>query len=541
MRRFHAHALSTTADRRRAAVALALTLAVAALLLCASSALAASTAAPRGIVNAGLVGKPAHMSMPVSPWAAKPLPVPDGTAGGPRAVVPKSATLLLHDSFEGGSSLWNVTGAPTWAATTYRASDGSWSAYCAGTWTTPPGYYYNNMNATMYTGPFNLTNATAAEFDWDMWLSSELNYDHQFAWVSVNGGATWNGIAFSGYIPWTRYYLNLGNIPGYGSVLGYSQVWVAFTFTSDSTNVYEGSYIDNVDVYATYPVVDTTPPVTTVSGWDNNWHSSPVTLTFYATDTGGSGVNHTEYRVDGASWTTGTQVTIPAPANTQHIYTVDYRSVDNAANVEAYHTCQVKIDTSPADTTPPTTTASGWDSNWHNMPVTVNFSASDNSGGSGVAYTEYQVDGGAATHSTWVTIQAPAGGGNDGTHTISYRSVDNSGNQEAWKTCTVKIDTVGPATTATSVTVKRYHTATFRFSVSDSLSPQIKWKVTVKTLLGANKGGFHSAGWVSDANPYWVAKVPITLKKGTYRYYVCASDLAGNTQRSLGSAKLKVK
>jgi hypothetical protein len=105
-----------------------------------------------------------------------------------------------------------------------------------------------------------------------------------------------------------------------------------------------------------HPPTDTTPPVTSVSGDDASWHSTPVTVSFSASDPApnASGVAYTEYRVDGGVWTRGTQVVVPAPPDVKVTHTVGYRSVDNAGNLEAEKSCQVKIDTSlPADTVGP--------------------------------------------------------------------------------------------------------------------------------------------------------------------------------------------
>ena len=46
------------------------------------------------------------------------------------------------------------------------------------------------------------------------------------------------------------------------------------------------------------------------------------------------------------------------------------------------------------DVTPPTTTVTGADARWHDTAVTLTFTAVDNGGGSGVAYTQYELDAG---------------------------------------------------------------------------------------------------------------------------------------------------
>ena len=84
-----------------------------------------------------------------------------------------------------------------------------------------------------------------------------------------------------------------------------------------------------------------------------------------------------------------------------------------------------------SDLTAPTTKVSGAGVAWHDKPVTLHFTASDNAGGTGVAYTEYSLDGGATwTKGRAVTISAPADHANDGIHTVFYRSADKAGNLE---------------------------------------------------------------------------------------------------------------
>ena len=93
----------------------------------------------------------------------------------------------------------------------------------------------------------------------------------------------------------------------------------------------------------------------------------------------------------------------------------------------------------PTDLTAPTTSVAGADAAWHDSPVTLTFSAVDT--GSGVAYTEFDVDGTGWQKGSTVTIQAPADHSNDGIHTVLYRSADNAGNVETPHSCQVMINT----------------------------------------------------------------------------------------------------
>ncbi len=202
-----------------------------------------------------------------------------------------------------------------------------------------------------------------------------------------------------------------------------------------------------------YPGSDTTPPVTVASGYDSAWHDSPVQVTLTATDnSGGRGVKSITYSIDGGASTTvaaaSTQVTIAAPADHSNdgVHTLSFYATDNAGNQETAQSVTVKI-----DTTPPVAVASGYDSAWHDSPVQVTLTATDNSGGSGVKSITYSIDGAApttvATASTQVTIAAPADHSNDGVHTLSFYATDNAGNQEAAQSVSVKIDTTPPTTT----------------------------------------------------------------------------------------------
>ena len=129
------------------------------------------------------------------------------------------------------------------------------------------------------------------------------------------------------------------------------------TTTADSAKV-------NID--RTAPSTDATAP----TGWTNK----PQTVTLAARDAL-SGVKATHYILDpapGAVAQTGTSVAVAGDG----LHTLEYWSEDNAGNVEAHKTVQVKIDgTSPtiSHTQSPAANANGW----NNANVTVHFVCSD--------------------------------------------------------------------------------------------------------------------------------------------------------------------
>ena len=128
------------------------------------------------------------------------------------------------------------------------------------------------------------------------------------------------------------------------------------THTIEYRSVDKAGNTENINSCQVEIVTDITAPVTTVSGADDTWHNTPVTLTFSASDPppNSSGIAYTEWQIDSGSWTQSGTCTVPAPADHSGdaVHIVSYRSMDNDGNIEAVKTCQVKI-----DTTGPTTTA----------------------------------------------------------------------------------------------------------------------------------------------------------------------------------------
>lgn len=159
-----------------------------------------------------------------------------------------SAGVIFSDGFE-GSAKWTVEGSPTWGVTTYRAASGSRSAYCAGSAVSAPGPYLNNMDARMVAGPFDLSSAGSGSLDFDLYLDTERGYDYCSYLISTDGdnfyGAGWSGLNGNSHVSVDLTHVSDGS-GGYRSVCGRSRVWIMFRFTSDSANVYEGAYVDNV-------------------------------------------------------------------------------------------------------------------------------------------------------------------------------------------------------------------------------------------------------------------------------------------------------
>jgi PKD repeat protein/plastocyanin len=165
---------------------------------------------------------------------------------------------------------------------------------------------------------------------------------------------------------------------------------------SPGNHAYEGTPANMVVDYfrvtrsgdePTCPDDDVEPPATTATGAeDGGSYPGGVELTLTAADEGenASGVAATEYRIDGGEWVEsagGESVTVIVDDVGQH--TVDYRSRDEAGNLEVPKSISFAVTPSGGeDTTAPVTTAaldpaSPGAGGTYDGPVGVNLSATD--------------------------------------------------------------------------------------------------------------------------------------------------------------------
>jgi len=182
-------------------------------------------------------------------------------------------------------------------------------------------------------------------------------------------------------------------------------------------------------------VVDDTPPATvpaigapTYSGTDT-FVTSASTITLTATDGGVTpvGVTYTEYRIDGGPWNPyGAPFTVAVEGS----HMVNFRSMDRLGSAEAPLAATLFV-----DDTPPATTITPGAGTYAEL---VAFALAATDAGSGVARTEYAVDGGSwITYTGQFTLAA-------GDHVIAYRSTDRVDNQEADREVSVHVGTPPP-------------------------------------------------------------------------------------------------
>jgi len=110
-------------------------------------------------------------------------------------------------------------------------------------------HYSDNLDSWMICGPFDFSNAADVFVDFGLWLDTEIYYDWLYFGASVDN-LTYDVNYWSGYSDgWTDQALWLS------AYAGYSQVWLAWIFSSDESNSteYEGAWVDEISVW-TYEV-----------------------------------------------------------------------------------------------------------------------------------------------------------------------------------------------------------------------------------------------------------------------------------------------
>jgi hypothetical protein len=169
------------------------------------------------------------------------------------------------------------------------------------------------------------------------------------------------------------------------------------------------------------------------------------------------------------------------------------------------------------DTTPPVTTSTlagtMGRNNWYISAVTVTLSATDPPGSKSplnVNHTYYKIDSG-----SWNEYNTPFIVSTDGQHTVSYYSVDKTGNTETTKTVSFKIDKTPPTITLTKQQIDFFHVK-FTAEASDMTSDMDCVEFSLAGVLQYN----------DTSSPYewtWTGM-------GNYTVTATAYDKAGNSQ-----------
>ncbi|MBI1921559.1 MAG: hypothetical protein HYS23_10840 [Geobacter sp.] len=277
----------------------------------------------------------------------------------------------------------------------------------------------------------------------------------------------------------------------------------------------------NVETFQTFTAtVDNTPPTSVLTVGDpkftspagENFATRDSLFTVTATDSL-SGVAATQLKLGSGSWDAFASFTLAG----EGAHTFQYRSQDNLTNEETAKAYTVTIDNTPPVTgisagAPQYTAQDGTLYVSGATPVTL--TATDNA--SGVARTEFKVDGGA-----WMSY-APFTVAAEGEHVIAYRSIDNVGNIEPEKSITITVDNTPPVSAITTGTPqheaggKLYVTGAtnFTISASDNLSDVVKSEYRID-------GGT------------WISYAPFTISgEGAHAIEFRSQDNVGNLEEA---------
>jgi len=170
---------------------------------------------------------------------------------------------VVEEDFEGPpAQLWTFydygqQGLYYWGQRDCRYYSGTHSAWAVGGGTSGLGLschadYPADVDSRMEYGPFSLEDATAADLRFTFWLNRGNAYDRdEFCWSAGSSSAELlnNEMCLTfDTNAWSPMTLDLGD-PNAINLLGRSQVWIAFRFTSYGIGPQaEGAYVDDVVV-----------------------------------------------------------------------------------------------------------------------------------------------------------------------------------------------------------------------------------------------------------------------------------------------------
>ncbi|TLM78476.1 MAG: hypothetical protein FDZ70_04265, partial [Actinobacteria bacterium] len=248
---------------------------------------------------------------------------------------------------------------------------------------------------------------------------------------------------------------------------------------------------------------DTLPPVTTSNvPTTPTWVQAPFGLVLTAFDAS-STVASTLYSLDGGDPDQAYTTTVSVA--TEGTTTVKFHSTDSEGNVEAVKTATLTVDGSaPYTSTNCTGTYDG--------TATIHLTATDSL--SGVAYTQYQIDGGIVKFGTDFSDT------NIGTHTVTYHSVDVVGNHEVDRvtTYTVRVPDSDPPITIDNIS-------------SSWLNSQVTVSLSATDPITGMKATYVSTDGAYPTTAYYSWPITFTVSTpGTTTVKFYSEDLRGNIE-----------
>jgi len=285
-----------------------------------------------------------------------------------------------------------------------------------------------------------------------------------------------------------------------------------FSFQADGSHAidyYATDYSGNNETQRSVTVkIDSAAPSSSVQlagtqAGDGSYISS-VDVTVTSTDAT-SGVQSTQYRVDGGAWRSYSTA-FPVSGNGTH--TVDYYATDVAGNVESSKSSVVRI--SGSSFGPPVTVlnvaGTAGQNGWYISLVNVTLTATSPSG-TGI-FTMYSIDGSGWTQyaQTFMLME--------GRHTLDYQSWDTAGFVEPKASTSIDVDLTPPALDGSPTGVVTTPDVTITWTGTDGSSGIARYEVSI------DGGPAESVGMTTSLTRRW--------SDGDHTVRVTAYDAAGN-------------
>ena len=147
---------------------------------------------------------------------------------------------LAENDAESGAGAWTTVGSG-WAIVQPNAvtPTRAWNE-------SPSGNYGNNANLSLVSPSIDATGMESPVLSFRSWCDTEATYDYGHVDISTNNGGSWTQDLFTcdGDPQWRDVRIELPQ------VAGASQVKIRFRFTSDSSQVDDGWYIDDIRLLA---------------------------------------------------------------------------------------------------------------------------------------------------------------------------------------------------------------------------------------------------------------------------------------------------
>ena len=208
-----------------------------------------------------------------------------------------------------------------------------------------------------------------------------------------------------------------------------------------------------------------------------------------------------------------------------------------ASSLSEWLSASTTVTITVRDTTDPTVGASGVPAGWVRSAPTVRLAAQDDTA---VSAIEYRDDADAA----WQMYDQGTNGvkvTSEGVSAYGVRARDVFGNSSA-SSFVVKLDTRRPTPKAPSAAAaKRGKSCTLKYEVADPTpgSPTAKVKIVIRNSHGRQVWAKTLSS--RPVNKLFAYTFRCGLARGAYRFYVYATDAAGNTQTKVASNRLTVK